>query len=55
MILLGISTQAHVIDVCLHLSPAGAVPEQGVCVSGYIGFFASTPERVHGDSRHRRA
>ena len=23
MILLGISTQAHVIDVCLHLSPAG--------------------------------
>ena len=23
MILLGISTQAHVVDVCLHFSPAG--------------------------------
>ena len=23
MILVGISTQAHVIDVCLHLSPVG--------------------------------
>ena len=23
MILLGISTQPHVVDVCLHLSPAG--------------------------------
>ena len=49
MISLGVTIQAHVIDVCLHLSPGGKqFLYKGVWVSGYIGPATTDPRTAEG-------
>ena len=56
MMLSGIDTQAHVVDVCLHLSPAGnQFLHKGYAHRDIEEHHSSAPEGMEGHLRHRRA